>query len=82
MGSEMCIRDSIYGFDPETGIRLQKEGQSWIWTRDDNGGTNYIQLKLNQNNNYVLNVKQGDFEIYDYTLGVDRNNTIDIIQSN
>ena len=73
---------NIYGFDPETGIRLQKEGQSWIWTRDDNGGTNYIQLKLNQNNNYVLNVKQGDFEIYDYTLGVDRNNTIDIIQSN
>lgn len=73
---------TVYGFDPETGINLQKEGQSWIWRREDNANNNTIQLRLNQGNNYVLNIQQGDFVIYDYTLGVDRNNSIDIIQVN
>lgn len=73
---------SVYGSDPETGINLQKEGQSWIWRREDNANNNTIQLRLNQGNNYVLNIQQGDFVIYDYTLGIDRNNSIDIIQVN
>ena len=28
----------------------------------------------------ILNIQQGDFEIYDYRLGEGANNTIDIIQ--
>lgn len=73
---------TVYGMDPDTGINLQKEGQSWIWRREDNANNNTIQLRLNQGNNYVLNIQQGDFVIYDYTLGIDRNNTINIIQVN
>lgn len=73
---------NVYGFDPETGIELQIEGDRWVWTREDNGGNNYIRLRMSRNNSYELNVKQGDFEIYEYTLGTDRNNSIDIIQIN
>ena len=73
---------NTYGFDPETGIRLQKDGDSWIWSREDNAGNNNIVIRMNQSYGYVLNIKQGDFETYDYTLGTDRNNSIDIIQSN
>ena len=73
---------NVYGFDPETGIRLKKDGDSWVWSRDDNNGGNYIQLRMNQSSSYVLTIKQGDYEIYDYTLGTDRGNSIDIIQIN
>lgn len=73
---------NIYGFDPDLGIRLDNKDPTWEWSREDNAGNNYIRLRMNQSNNYVLNIKQGDFEIYDYTLGTDRNNSIDIIQVN
>lgn len=73
---------NTYGFDPETGIRLEKDDNSWVWTREDNQNNNNIRLRLHQNNNYVLNIQQGDFVIYEYILGTDRSNTIDIIQSN
>lgn len=73
---------NTYGFDPETGIRLEKDDNSWVWSREDNQNNNNIRLRLHQNNNYVLNIQQGDFVIYEYILGTDRSNTIDIIQSN
>jgi len=73
---------SMYGFNPETGIRLNKTGTGWHWTRDDNGGKNYISVKMHDQYGYSLNVEQGDFATYDYRLGTSTNNSIDIVQSN
>ena len=80
---EMLQEDkNVYGLDAETGIRLNKTDSGWHWSREDNGGNNYISIKMSDKNSYVLNIEQGDFATYDYTLGVDRNNSIDIKQSN
>ena len=73
---------SMYGFNPETGIRLNKTGTGWHWTREDNGGNNYISIKMHDQYGYSLNVQQGDFATYDYRLGTSTNNSIDIVQSN
>jgi hypothetical protein len=70
-----------YGFDPETGIRLDFTDPQWTWTREDNGSDNYIRIKMNNGYGYSLNIRQGDFEIYEYTLGEGGGNSIDIIQS-
>ena len=72
---------NIYGFDPATGIKLEDQSPWWIWIRTDYAYGNHIKLKLNQNYGYRLNIEQGEFELYDYTLGADTNNTIDIIQT-
>ena len=71
---------ATYGFDAETGIRLQKEGDNWIWEREDRVGENYIRIKLNQNYGYEINVQQSEFKIYGYKLGVGGNNDISIKQ--
>ena len=71
-----------YGFDATTGIRLDKTGTGWHWTRNDNGGNNYISIKMHDQYGYSLNVEQGDFATYDYRLGTSTNNSIDIVQSN
>jgi hypothetical protein len=73
---------SQYGFNPDTGIRLNKTGTGWHWSREDNGGKNYISIKMHDQYGYALNVEQGDFTIYDYRLGTSTNNSIDIVQSN
>ena len=56
------------GKDPETGITLLDEDPDWVWSREDAAG-NYIELRLNKENGYVLNITQGDYEIIDYELG-------------
>lgn len=71
---------TTYGFDAETGIRLTKDGEDWVWEREDRAGENYIRIRMNQNYGYDINVKQGDFEIYGYKLGVTTNNSINIKQ--
>ena len=71
-----------YGFDPETGIRLDFEDPTWIWTREDNGSDNFIRLRMNNAYGYSLNIQQGDFELYDYKLGESGANRIVITQSN
>ena len=73
---------NVYGFNPETGIRLNKTGTGWHWSREDNGGKNYISIKMHDQYGYSLNVEQGDFATYDYRLGTSTNNSIDINQSN
>ena len=73
---------TVYGFDPTTGIKLEKDGNSWIFTREDNAGNNYVRLKMSQEKSYVLELKQGDFEIYDYRLGAGGSNDINIVQVN
>jgi hypothetical protein len=56
------------GRDSNTGIVLLDDKPSWIFTRDDGQGNN-VYLKLNQENNYKINLQQNDFQIFDYTLG-------------
>ena len=70
------------GFDPTTQIRLDFEDPRWIWQREDFEQCGFIRLRLNNQFDYTINVKQGDFEIYDYKLGSEGNNSIDIIQTN
>lgn len=70
------------GFDPETQIRLDIIEPYWIWQREDFDQGGFIRMRLNKQYDYTINVKQGDFEIYDYRLGTEGNNTIDIHQSN
>jgi len=70
-----------FGFDPETGIRLDDEDPWWHWVREDFSFGNHIDLYLSQGHGYSLNIKQGDFELYDYKLGGSSSNSIDIDQS-
>jgi len=74
--------DEVYGFDPETGIRFDKEGDKYIVERRDNIGTNYFRLRLNDGYGYSLDLGQSDWEIFDYRVGTSFNNNIDIKQSN
>ena len=73
---------TVYGFDATTGIRLIKEGNSWVFSREDNGGNNFMRIRMNQEKSYTLEIKQGDFEIYDYRLGAGGSNNINITQVN
>jgi hypothetical protein len=62
-------RDGVrLGKDPETGIILLDEDPDWLWSREDGQG-NFIELRLNKEYGYVLNIQQQDFEIIDYELG-------------
>ena len=70
------------GFDPETQIRLDVIEPYWIWQREDFEQGGFIRMRLNRQYDYTINVKQGDFEIYDYRLGSEGNNSIDINQTN
>lgn len=82
--NEILLKEdtNVYGFDPETGIRLQKLDNGWHWIREDNGGAGTISIKMNDQYGYVLNIEQGDFATYDYRLGTSLNNSIDILQRN
>lgn len=71
---------NIYGFDPTTKVTLENQSPFWIWSRYDNNEGHFAQLRLHQDYGYVINIRQGDFEIFDYRLGDSTNNTIDIIQ--
>jgi hypothetical protein len=66
--------------DAETGVRLTKDGDNWVWEREDRVGNNYIRLRMNQNYGYDINVQQSEFKIYGYKLGVSGNNDINIKQ--
>ena len=71
------------GFDATTGITLEedKSTESWVIKREDNQGDNYLELRLNQNYGYNLNMQQSDWEQYDYRIG-SGGNSIDITQRN
>ena len=63
----------------EFGVLLLEEDGNWIWSREDAAGNNIV-LTLSQENGYIINVQQQDFEIRDYTLG-EGSNEIYIIQN-
>ena len=67
-GVNKAILVGRLGKDPETGIILLDEDPDWLWSREDGQG-NFIELRLNKEYGYVLNIQQQDFEIIDYELG-------------
>ena len=61
-----------FGKDPTTGIIFLDEDPQWVWSREDAGG-NFIELRLDKENTYIINVIQQDYEIIDYTIGGQQN---------
>jgi hypothetical protein len=49
-----------------------------VWIREDASG-GYIELRLDQEYGYVLNIIQGEFEMYDFEL-LGQENQINILQ--
>ena len=61
--------DGIFlGKNPETGVIILDEDPQWVWIREDASGS-YIELRLDKEYGYVLNVIQSEFEQYDFELG-------------
>ena len=69
----------ITGKDEETGIIILNEEPEWLVIRETEA--NYIEMRLDQEYGYNINIIQGDDEIYDYEIGGNVNE-ITIIQSN
>ncbi len=74
-------QQEVYGFDPETGINFQKDGDFWVVERRDNDGNNYFRLRLRDAYGYVLDLNQNDWEYFDYRVGNSMGNSITIKQS-
>jgi len=54
------------------------ESPEWVWIREDASGA-YIELRLDQEYGYILNIIQGEFEMYDFEL-LGQDNQINILQ--
>ena len=72
------IEGITLGKDPETGVIILDESPQWVWIREDASG-GYIELRLDQEYGYILNIIQGEFEMYDFEL-LGQENQIDILQ--
>ena len=71
---------NIYGYDPLTGITLINETPNWVFSRRNDSGENFVHLRLNQAYGYTIDLQQNDWELYDYRLGDNTNNSINIYQ--
>ena len=69
----------ITGKDEATGIIILNEEPEWLVIRETEA--NYLELRLDQEYGYNINIVQGEDEIYDYEIGGNANE-ITIIQSN
>lgn len=78
--NEEVFRQRQYGFDETTRITLNYEQPTFHVQRNDIGMYHTIDLKLNDQYGYTLNLEQQDGAVYEYMLGVG-DNTIDIKQS-
>jgi hypothetical protein len=67
------------GYDEETGTRLSSDDGVWGLVRQDLETDQIWSLELDQNNGYIIDFVQQDFEWYDYRLG-DGDNRISINQ--
>ena len=74
------IEGITLGKDPETGVIILDESPEWVWIREDASGA-YIELRLDQEYGYILNIIQGEFEMYDFEL-LGQENEINIQQYN
>ena len=58
----------VLGKNAETGVIILDEDPEWVWIREDASGS-YIELRLDKEYGYVLNIIQSEFEQYDFELG-------------
>lgn len=73
-------KQASVGKDSTTGIELLDQHPQWLFRRQDGNG-NTVQLRLNKNNGYSINLQQNEFEYKDYRLGDGKNDiTIKQIQ--
>ena len=70
----------VLGKNAETGVIILDEDPEWVWAREGASGS-YIELRLDKEYGYILNVIQGEFEQYDFQLG-GQDNAITIQQIN
>jgi len=77
--NEEFFADRKLGYDEDTGIFIDFEDPMWHIRRQDISISNTIDLYLNGNYGYRINIEQGDEAVYDYIVGVG-NNSIDIKQ--
>ena len=72
MRSEFDKKSSQYDFklgkDKETGITILDEEPQWYWHREGASGS-VVELRLEQENSYMMNIQMGDFELIDFELG-------------
>ncbi len=71
--------DIKLGKDSETGITILDEDPEWYWHREAASGS-VIELRLEQENSYLMNINVGDFELIDFELG-GTESEINIIQN-
>jgi hypothetical protein len=67
------------GKDKDTGITILDQDPQWYWHREAASGS-VVELKLQQENSYIMNITQGDFQVIDFELG-GIESVINIIQS-
>ena len=60
--------DFKLGKDKETGITILDEDPQWYWHRESASGS-VVELYLEKENSYIMNITQGDFELLDFELG-------------
>ena len=54
--------------DKETGITILDEDPQWYWHREAASGS-VVELRLEQENSYMMNIQMGDFQLIDFELG-------------
>ena len=83
MRSEFDKKQGKYNFklgkDKITGITILDEEPQWYFHREAASGS-VVELRLEQENSYMMNIQQGDFELIDFELG-GIESVITIIQS-
>ena len=60
--------DIKLGKDKDTGITILDEDPQWYWHREAASGS-VVELRLEKENSYMMNIIQGDFELLDFELG-------------
>lgn len=73
------VYDFKLGKDKETGITILDEDPQWYWHREAASGS-VVELRLEKENSYMMNIQQGDFYLIDFELG-GTESEITIIQS-
>jgi hypothetical protein len=72
MRSEFDKKKGAYEFklgkDKVTGITILDEDPQWYWHREAASGST-VELRLEQENSYMMNIQQGDFQLIDFELG-------------
>ena len=83
MRSEFDKKKGTYDFtlgkDKDTGITILDQEPQWYFHREAASGS-VVELKLEQENSYMMNISQGDFQLIDFELG-GIESVITIIQS-